>query len=111
MTTLLTQKHMVIFKDNGIVSWHRIEMPRQIDENSDEGIEYDKKLGIEKQYNFSEQLGDSEAPAQYVYYSKKFQKMIIGTSNGVLAVLPIAAEKFDDGEGGDEEDEGQEKQK
>jgi WD40 repeat protein len=26
-------------------------------------------------------------------------------------VLPIAAEKFDDGEGGDEEDEGQEKQK
>ena len=28
MTTLLTQKHMIIFKENGYVSWHRVEVPR-----------------------------------------------------------------------------------
>jgi hypothetical protein len=28
-----------------------------------------------------------------MYYSKSFKKLIIGTSNGVLAILPIEAEK------------------
>ena len=67
------------------------------------------KIGEEKKYNFAEQLGDSGAPAQFAYYSKKFARMIIGTSNGVLAVLPIQAEKFDDGDGQEEEDENNQK--
>ena len=49
---------------------------------------------IEKEYNFAAQLGEQASnPVQYMYYSKSFKKLIIGTSNGVLAILPIEAEK------------------
>jgi hypothetical protein len=109
---------MIVFKADGTISWYRIDMPRNIEDNPDDKIVFEKskkdsKIVEDKRYHFSENLGISDQepiPAQYAYYSTKFSKMIIGTKNGVLAVLPIQAEKFDDGDDAAEEDEGNEKQ-
>lgn len=44
-----------------------------------------------------------------MHYSKNYKRMVIGTCNGILAILPIEAEKMDMGE--EEEDENNEKTK
>jgi hypothetical protein len=45
-----------------------------------------------------------------MYYSKSFDRIVIGATNGVLAILPIQAEQMDTG-GDDEEDEHKDKTK
>lgn len=107
MTTLLTQRHMIVSQADGIISWYKIDMP-MYEESQDVHITLINE--IEKEYPFMDYLGDSGAPAQYMYYSKSFERIVIGSTNGVLALLPIVAEKMDTGEE-NEDEENQEKSK
>jgi hypothetical protein len=93
MTTVLTGKHMLVASADGLISWFKMDNPPEYDENTnDQMIKLEDE--IEKEYNFAAQLGEQASnPVQYMYYSKSFKKLIIGTSNGVLAILPIEAEK------------------
>jgi hypothetical protein len=66
---------------------------------------------IDQEFNFIDKLQPEwRAPASYMKYSRSHKRIVIGTQNGVLAVLPVEAELLDEDEE-DEENAGKEKQK
>lgn len=102
LTTVLTQKHMIIAQEDGIINWYSIEMPATLD-SPETCITLFQK--IDKEYRFLEQLGDKTADEFncYATYSKSYEKLIIGTNKGVLAILPVKAENIDYEEEEDED--------
>jgi len=105
---LLTQKHMIVAREDGLVQWHKLDHPlhnyAQEKQNEDE-----KKMkvlnDVDQEYVFESQDG---AP-NYMHYSRGFKKIMIGTSYGLLGYLPVEAEKLDEEE--DEEEKEGEKEK
>lgn len=83
---------MIIAYDDGVFKWHTIDMPTFEKNNTEICIKLEGK--VEKEYRFLEQLGDNRADEFncFVCYSKSFEKLIIGTNKGVLALLPVKAE-------------------
>jgi len=104
--TVLTQKHLLVSHADGKLNWFKIEPPYDNEKEADMHLKLFEK--IEKEYNFAERLPeDCQEPASIIHYSRSHAKMLIGTASGLVAALPIAAEKsnFDD----DEVDDGEEK--
>ena len=104
--TVLTQKHLIVSHADGKLNWFKIEPPYDNEKEADMHLKLFEK--IEKEYNFTEKLPeDSPEPANYIHYSRSHKRMLIGTKGGLIAALPIIAEKsnFDD----DEVDDGEEK--
>jgi hypothetical protein len=100
-TTVLTEKHMLVALENGKINWMKIDMP-VYGEDENQFISFEQardgeSTNIEKDYDFIEKLhGDSNhdaAPVQYMYYSRQHDRLILGSEDGVLALLPEAAEK------------------
>ena len=94
---------MIIAHEDGIINWYNIEMPVYEENNPEQCIKLELK--IDKEYRFLDQLGESKGEEFncFANYSKSFQKLIIGTNKGVLAILPVKAETIDFGEEDDEE--------
>jgi len=66
---------------------------------------------VDQEYNFIDRLQpEYRAPASYMKYSRSHKRIVVGTQNGVLAVLPVEAELLDEDEE-EEENAGKEKQK
>ena len=88
---------MIVSESNGMINWYRIEHPFDNAKPEEKFITiFDD---IDKQYNFKTQLPeDSESPANFMLYSKSHQKLMIGTSNGILSLLNVPSEKISDEE-------------
>lgn len=56
MTTLLTQRHMIVSQEDGIISWYKIDFPPH-DPTQDVKITLESE--IEKEYPISDYLGDN----------------------------------------------------
>lgn len=59
LTTILTQKHILIAQEDGIINWYNIEMPVYEANNPEQCIKLESK--IDKEYRFLDQLGESKA--------------------------------------------------
>ena len=86
MTTLLTQKHLIVATENGGIFWYAVDIPYG---KEDAGLILKDEINYE--YNFSEQLGENSAPASFMHYSRSHKKIVIGTRNGVLTRLDFEA--------------------
>jgi len=119
LTTLLTQKSIIISTDDGLLTWYRVEQPL---ENPDNTIEDSMAIHlldqVDYEYDFFENkakaTGEGEDaaryPAAYIKYSRSYSQILLGTQNGMLGKLAIVAEKQDE----EEEEQGygnQDKQK
>lgn len=98
---LLTQKHMIIALEDGLIQWHRIERP---------DLAYGQELTEEHHMKVTEEVDQEyvfdyqEGAPSFMHYTKNFKKIIMGTEYGLIGVLPVEAEKVDEDE---EEEEGQ----
>jgi hypothetical protein len=86
MTTLLTQKHLIVATENGGIFWYAVDIPYG---KEDAGLILKDEINYE--YQFSEKLGDNSAPASFMHYSRSHKKIVIGTRNGVLTRLDFEA--------------------
>jgi len=104
MTTIVTQKHMIVATDEGIMQWYKIEPPYDGMGDKDADQMCLKLLDeIDQEYNFSDQLREeNKAPVAFMHYSKSYKRIVIGARNGVLGRLYVEAEVLDEDE--DEDD-------
>ncbi len=110
-TTLLTQKHMIVSTDDGLISWFKVEPPYLSADGKFDNSQCTKFLEVDQEYNFADQLrADSRAPASYMKYSRKHASIVIGTQNGCLATLSVPAEPLDEDEDDEEKEEKVKKQ-
>ena len=103
---LLTQKHLIISLEEGMIIWHAIEPPDVIVGDVDphtqklkclEDIEYDFHLNIK--------VGESDIP-EYIsnmHYTKDFKTLVMGTDTGVFGILSCEAEAINYDEDEDEQ--------
>jgi CRISPR/Cas system CMR-associated protein Cmr5 small subunit len=103
----MTQKNIIVSTDDGLLTWYRVEQPL---ENSDGTIENNmciKMLDqVDYEYDFFEQKQkisgvedeNMRYPAAYMKYSRSFNTIVLGTQNGMLGTVAIAAEKQDEEE-------------
>lgn len=103
---MVTQKHMIVSTDDGLITWYRIEPPYENADGKVDGSLCLKLLPqIAYEYDFQEQIPEeSTCPAFYMKYSKSHKNILIGTQNGILAKLAVEAEQLNEEE---EEDDGQ----
>jgi len=109
LSTVMTPKHLIVSEANGMIHWYRIEHPFENAKPEDKFITiFDE---IDKEYNFLEQLPESAAaPASHMHYTKSHQNLLIGTTNGILSLLNVPAEKFSEEEEDQEKEEEQKQQ-
>ena len=93
-----------------MINWFRIEHPFENAKPEEKFITIFHD--IEKTYNFKSKLAEhaeeAEHPASFMLYTKSHSDLMIGTNNGVLSLLNVAAEKISDE---DYDNEQQEEQK
>jgi hypothetical protein len=91
LSLLLTQKHMIVSLDDGLIQWYRTEMPEinfkaGADANNDNHITVTED--IDQEYRFeAAQLsanadGTSEIPPEpiaFMHYTRSYKKIIMGT--------------------------------
>jgi hypothetical protein len=102
MTTTLTQKHMIVATEDGMINWYNVEIPYG-DPNSDLSLTLKDEIAYE--YQFADQLGDNSAPASFMHYCRSHCRLVIGTRNGVLSRLAFDAQVIDDEEDEENQDE------
>ena len=79
-TTLITQKHMIVSTDDGIITWYKLEPPYESADGKLDPTACIKFLEVDQEYNFMEMLKpDNRAPASYMKYSRSHQTIILGT--------------------------------
>jgi WD40 repeat protein len=104
---LITQKHMIIALEDGLIQWNRLEHP-QLDFGTKLTQEHHMRVTeeVDQEYVFDYQ----EGPPAYMHYTRSFKKIIIGTEYGLIGVLPVEAEKIDEDEE-EEENQGEKEKK
>lgn len=53
-TTLLTQKHMIVSTDDGMITWYKIEPPYEAADGKLDPTQCIKFLEIDQEYNYAE---------------------------------------------------------
>lgn len=87
LTTLMTQKNLIVSTDDGLMTWYRVEQPI---ENQDGTVEKSMCITmfdtVDYEYNFFEQkqkvTGDedeSRFPPAYMKYSRSYNQILLGT--------------------------------
>jgi WD40 repeat protein len=102
LTTLLTQKNIIVSTDDGLLTWYRVEQPI---ENTDGTIEDSFAISmldqVDYEYDFyankNNVTGESDDsnryPAAYLKYSRSYNQVLLGTQNGLLGKVAVPAEK------------------
>ena len=101
----MTPKHLIVSEESGMINWYRLEQPYENAKPEEKFITiFDD---IDKEYNFMAQAPhDAACPANFMHYSKSHMNLLIGSSNGMLTLLNVPAEKLsEDDEEQDKEDE------
>jgi WD40 repeat protein len=109
VSCVLTQKHLIVSLEEGIIVWHTIEPPDVIVGDIDPHTQKMKILDdIEQDFTLNIKVGESDIPEfiSYLHYSKNFDTLIMGTETGVFGILRVQAEAINYDE---EEDEQQKK--
>ena len=100
----MTPNHIIVSETNGMINWYRIEHPFENAKPEEKYITiFDE---VDKEYNFKAQLPqDTTSPANFMTYTKSHQNLMMGTTNGFLAMLNVPAEKISEDEDNDNEEE------
>jgi hypothetical protein len=79
-TTLLTQKHMIVSTDDGMITWYKTETPYEDKDGKLDPSAYIKFLEIDQEYNYADQLkADAKAPCSYMKYSRSHSTIMCGS--------------------------------
>lgn len=113
LALLLTQKHLIVSLDDGMIQWYRIEMPEiNFKKDNDETYKLTITEDIDQEYKFeAAQLSaqiDTEGtnviePIAYMHYSRNYKKIIMGTQQGLIGLLAVEAEALNEDEEPEEE--------
>lgn len=105
LSTVMTPNHIIVSEVNGMINWYRVEHPFENAKPEEKFITvFDD---VDKEYNFKAQLPeDASCPANFMVYTKSHQNLLIGTTNGILGMLNVPAEKISD----EDYDEGKEEE-
>lgn len=112
MTILLTQRHLIVSQDDGMIQWYRTEMPEINFKQGSDPQANDNKLtvteDIDQEYHFEPaQLSANAAdaveasppePVAYMHYSRNHKKIIMGTQQGLIGLLAVEAEALNEDE-------------
>ena len=92
---ILTQKHLIISLEEGMIIWHAIEPPDVIVGDIDPHTQKLKILDdIEQDFTLDIKVGESDIPEyiSFIHYSKNYDVLIMGTETGVFGILKVQAE-------------------
>jgi hypothetical protein len=105
VSCILTQKHLIISLEEGMIIWHSIEQPDNIIGDIDPHSQKMKILDeIEQDFTLDIKVGESDVPEyiSYMHYSKSYDMLVMGTETGVFGVLKVQAEAINYDEEEDE---------
>lgn len=101
----MTQKHMLISLEEGIIQWFKLELPEVVlgeKDNSDRSLKVLEE--IEQEFALNMTIGESDEPEYiaHMHYAKSFTQLIMATETGVLGRLEVEAEaiNYDEDEEG-----------
>ena len=110
LAVLLTQKHLIVSMEDGLIQWYRTEMPPINFKAAAESVQ-DKHIiltqDVDQEYKFEPaQLSantDSTTevppePIAFMHYTRNFKKIIMGTHQGLIGILGIEAEAINEDE-------------
>jgi hypothetical protein len=109
-TLVLTQKHVIVSLEEGMLQWLKLEAPPEMVVAGDKDADQSLKIfenEVEQEWAFGKTIGESEDLNDYIsylHYSRTFSVLVCGTESGVFGKLEVAAEAFAEE---DDEDEGQ----
>lgn len=113
LALVLTQRHMVVSMEDGMIQWYRTEMPeitfkKDVDNNDKLTVTED----IEQEYKFEPaQLSANidvtmdvpPEPIAFMHYSRGYKKLIMGTQQGLIGLLSVEAEALNEDEDPEED--------
>jgi hypothetical protein len=89
---ILTQKHLIVSLEEGMIVWHSVEQPDMIVGDIDPHTQKMKILDdIEQDFTLNIKVGESDIPEyiSYMHYSKNYDTLIMGTETGVFGILQV----------------------
>lgn len=107
MTAILTQKHLIVSLEDGLIQWYRTEMPEinfkggednnklTITEDVDQEYKFE---AVSLQANIDASVEIPPEPIAFMHYTRTFKKIIMGTDQGLIGLLPIEAEALNEDE-------------
>lgn len=112
-TCLLTQKHMIVSLEEGLIVWLKIELPPEVVLNDKDAANQSLKVleEIEQEWSFNVKIGESDTPdyLTHIHYTRSFKYLVCGTETGIFGTLEIEAERNDEDEEEEEAHETKEK--
>ena len=107
---LLTQKHLIVSQDDGLLQWFKLDLPVILSSDKDNDTKHlTVENVVEMEWNLNRTIGETGdyEVVSHMHYSRDFRQLIIGTSTGMFGRLEIEAEAVNFEE---DEEEAQQKQ-
>ena len=111
LTALITQKHMIVSLDDGMIQWYRTEMPEITFKGGEQNADSHKLTvteDIDQEYKFEAAQLSAAAmdvadagpiePIAYMHYSRSHKKIVMGTQQGLIGLLAVEAEALNEDE-------------
>lgn len=105
VTAILTQKHMIVSLEEGLMQWLKIELPEIVINEKDAADQSLKVLEeVEQEWTFNVQIGESNIPdfITHMHYTRSYKHLVMGTETGIFGTLAVEAEMVNE-EYGEEE--------
>jgi hypothetical protein len=121
LTLILTQKHMIVSMEDGLIQWYHTEMPelnfKNPEANQDNHITVTEDVDQEYRFEPAQLSANLDAneevppePIAFMHYSRSYKKIIMGTTQGLIGLLSIEAEALNEDEEGEEDAHGKQKE-
>ena len=96
-TCILTQKHLIVSLEEGLIVWLKIELPPEVVLNDKDAANQSLKVleEIEQEWSFNVKIGESDTPdyLTHIHYTRSFKYLVCGTETGIFGTLEIEAER------------------
>lgn len=106
---LLTQKHMIVSQDDGLIQWFKLDLPVILSTDKDNDTKHlTVENVVEMEWSLNRTIGETGELeiVSHMHYSRNFRQLVLGSSTGLFGRLEIEAEAVNYEE---EEDEAQHK--
>lgn len=120
LSLLLTQKHLIVSLEDGLIQWYRTEMPQinfKSESTQDNHITITEDIDQEYKFEAAQLAANLDAAAEippepiaFMHYSRSYKKIIMGTTQGLIGVLGVEAEAINEDEENEEDQHGKEKE-
>lgn len=120
LSLLLTQKHLIVSLEDGLIQWYRTEMPQinfKNEANQDSHITITEDIDQEYKFEAAQLAANLDAAAEippepiaFMHYSRSYKKIIMGTTQGLIGVLGVEAEAINEDEENDDDQHGKDRE-